>query len=313
MHNWRMCSEADGRRGVPAVGSGMPAVGPTLPYPVKAAVTWMRSATWAARTGRRPNHRGLRILFYHRVADDRDELAVSPKRFRAQMEFLASEGYRVVDLERAVRQLDAGDVTGPTVGLSFDDGYLDVQEHALPVLAGLGFAATVFISTGVTDGRFRFGWYERQPPLMTWDDIVELDAAGTLRFEAHTVSHPSLIALDEATARAEIADSKRELEAHLDRPVTSFAYPAGLFGERERRLVAEAGFSYAFSCEPGVNVPGTDRFALRRRQIDARDRLLDFQAKVGGGHDTPLPMRNIYRRIRYGAGAGSPRRTSSRR
>ena len=92
----------------------------------------------------------------------------------------------------------------------------------------------------------------------------------------------------------------------------AFAYPAGLFGERERRLVAEAGYAAAVSCEPGVNRTGGERLALRRRQIDSRDRLLDFRAKVGGGHDTPLPLRGVYRRLRYGMGAGQPARASSR-
>jgi hypothetical protein len=49
-----------------------------------------------------------------------------------------------------------------------------------------------------------------------------------------------------------------------------------------------------------VNLPGADLLALRRRQIDARDALLDFRAKLGGGHDSPLPLRNVYRRIRFG-------------
>lgn len=284
----------------------MPGVGPSLPYPVKAAITWARSAGWAVRTRGRLDQHGLRILFYHRVADDRDELAVAPRRFAEQMDLLASEGFRVVDLVEVGRLLDAGQLPSRTVGLSFDDGYRDVREHALPVLAEHGFRATVFIATGVTDGRFRFGWYARQPPLMTWEDITALDHGETLTFEAHTVSHPSLLAVDEATAREEIAGSKRELEAHLGRAVTAFTYPAGLFGERERRMVADAGFSCAFSCEPGVNRPDTDRFALRRRQIDARDRLLDFRAKLGGGHDSPLPMRNAYRRMRYGAPRGGP-------
>jgi hypothetical protein len=82
--------------------------------------------------------------------------------------------------------------------------------------------------------------------------------------------------------------------------VEAFCYPAGLFGERELHFVAEGGYRVAVSCEPGVNVPGTDRLALRRRQIDPSDRRLDFRAKVGGGHDTPLPLRGLYRRVRYG-------------
>ena len=279
----------------------MPGVGPTLPYPVKAAVTSARSAVWLARTAGRPDTAGLRVLLYHRVADDDDPLSLPPARFREQMEFLAANGYRVVDLVAAMALLDAGEVGPRTVALTFDDGFTDVRDHALPVLATHGFRATVFVATGVTDGRCRFPWYRGpQPPVLGWDDVEALDAEGTLRFEAHTVTHPSLLALDETTARAEMRDSRAELEDHLRRPVTAFAYPAGLFGDRERRLAAEAGFATAVSCEPGVNVSATDRFAVRRRQIDARDRLLDFRAKVGGGHDTPLPMRGVYRRLRYG-------------
>jgi peptidoglycan/xylan/chitin deacetylase (PgdA/CDA1 family) len=228
------------------------------------------------------------------------------------MDFLATAGYRVIDVAQAVDALDRDQVHERTIGLSFDDGTLDVAENALPVLAAHGFRATVFVASGVTDGRATFSWYRRQPPLLSWDDIVDLDARGTLTFEAHSVTHPNLLAVDASQAADEIEGSKRELEDRLGRPVTIFAYPAGLFGPRERSLVAGAGYRAAVSCEPGVNCASTDRFALRRRQIDSRDRVLDVRAKVSGGHDTPLPLRSVYRRLRYGEGAGSPRRASSR-
>jgi len=158
----------------------------------------------------------------------------------------------------------------------------------------------VFAPTGVLAAPPTFRGSRRQPPLLAWDQIVELDGAGTLRFEAHTVSHPNLLTLDDESAREEIAGSKRALEARLGRSVEAFCYPGGLFAERERRLVDEAGFTIGVSCEPGVNVSGTDLLALRRRQVDPSDSLLDFRAKVGGGHDNPLPLRNLYRRLRYG-------------
>jgi len=278
-------------------------------YPVKAAITRGRSAMWMLRSRPRDDEAGARILLYHRVADDEDELAVTPARFREQMETLARDGYRVLGVPLAYDAVVRGDLTRPTVGLSFDDAFRDVAENALPTLEELGFSATAFVTTGVADGRARFGWYgaRRQPAVLGWDELTELDANGVLGFEAHTVTHPDLRALDERTARDEIADSKSELEAWLGRPVTAFAYPTGLFGERERRLVGEAGFAVAVSCEPGLNRADTDAYALRRRQIDARDSLLDFRAKVAGGHDTPLPLRSAYRRARYGAGEGRPR------
>jgi peptidoglycan/xylan/chitin deacetylase (PgdA/CDA1 family) len=265
-------------------------IGPSLPYPVKAAVTRVRSGLWLARSRGRPTVRGIRILFYHRVSSD-----------------------RVLDMFQVAELLDAGEIPERTIGLNFDDGYLDVAEHALPVLAEHGFRATVYIATGVTDGRTSFGWYSRQPPLLDWSEIAELDRGGTLEFEAHSVTHPNLLATGDERAAREIEDSKSELEAHLGRPVSAFSYPAGLFGERERRLVAAAGYRVAVSCEPGVNLARTDRFALRRRQIDARDRLFDFRAKVTGGHDSPLPLRGVYRALRYGEERGRASVASVRR
>jgi peptidoglycan/xylan/chitin deacetylase (PgdA/CDA1 family) len=269
-------------------------------YALKAAGTRARSAAWLARTHGRLDTGGLRILFYHRISDDRDELAVSPRSFRRQMDYLASESYRVIDVVQAVDLLERGALRPRTIGLSFDDGYLDVAEHALDVLARHGFRATVFVAPGVIDGSAWLDWYRSPPELLDWGDIAELDREGTLRFEAHSLTHPKLPALDDHVARREIAGSKQELELRLGRSVEAFSYPTGLFGRREQQLVAEAGFRVAVSCEPGVNGPFTDRLALRRRQIDGRDSFLDFRAKLGGGHDKPLPLRAAYRRHRYG-------------
>jgi peptidoglycan/xylan/chitin deacetylase (PgdA/CDA1 family) len=287
-------------------------LGPRLLYPAKAAFTRARSLAWLARR-REGQEPGLRVLFYHRVSDDRDELAVTPRRFRDQMGFLAGEGHRVVGILEAWKSLCEQGGADRLVALTFDDGFRDVAEHALPVLAEHGFRATVFVSTAVVDGTASFSWYAEQPPVLGWDEIERLDREGTLVFEAHSVTHPNLVVLDDDSSRAEIAGSKDALEQRLGRPVLAFCYPAGSYGERERRLVAEAGFTVAATVEPGLNLPGGDPLQLRRTQVDARDGLLDFRAKVGGGHDSPPPFRALYRRRRYSAGSGSPRSASSDR
>jgi peptidoglycan/xylan/chitin deacetylase (PgdA/CDA1 family) len=276
-------------------------LGPSWLYPLKAQATLARSLVWHVR-GRQDNvNGGLRIIFYHRVSSDRDELAVTPSRFSEQMDFLAANGYSVVRVSQAAELLASGHVPPRTLGLCFDDGYRDIAENALPILRAHGFGATVYVASGVIDGRYSFGWYERQPSLLDWDEIVELDREGIFRFGAHTISHPNLLALDEGVAFEEISLSKSALEERIGREVLSFSYPAGLFGERERGLVERAGFSLAVSCEPGVNRAETDRLSLRRIQIGPRDRLVDFRAKVGGGHDAPPRTRALYRRLRYGA------------
>jgi peptidoglycan/xylan/chitin deacetylase (PgdA/CDA1 family) len=284
-------------------------LGPRWLYPLKAAITRSRSLLWLAG-GARSKEGFLRILFYHRVSEDADELAVTPARFRSQMEFLAASGLRGVDVTAAWARYVAGEPPSGLVGLSFDDGYLDVAETALPILAELGFSATVFVSTGVTEGDAAFTWYEAQPALIGWERMAELDREGTLRFEAHTITHPNLLTLSDEEARNEIEGSKAELERRLGREVTAFSYPAGLFGEREKRLVAAAGYRVAVSCEPGGNTRDTDPLALHRIQIDHRDAAVDFRAKAGGGHDRPPAARALWRRVRYGV--GSPRSESSR-
>jgi len=277
---------------------------PSGAYVAKALYTRARSLAWLARTRDRAQGRGLRMLFYHRMIADRDPLGVAPQRFRQQMEYLAEQGWRVVDVAEAGDLLRSGGPLDRVVGLSFDDGYLDVLEHAMPVLAELGFRATVFVVTGALDGDVSFDWYEEMPPMIGWEDVVRLDRDSPLRFEAHSVTHPNLLKLDDGPAREEIANSKAVLEARLGRPAQAFSYPAGLFGPRERRLAEEAGYSVAVSCEPGLNDSASDRFALRRNQIDSHDNLLDFRAKVEGGHDALPPLRALHRRRRYGTARG---------
>ena len=137
--------------------------------------------------------------------------------------------------------------------------------------------------------------------MLGWDEVVALDREGTLAFEAHTVTHPNLLLRSTSGARAEIARlegaSSRTGSAGGSRPSpirpgSSASANAG--SSRSRATPPRCRASRASTSR------ATDRLALRRRQIDARDRLLDFQAKLGGGHDTPLPLRDTYRRLRYG-------------
>src|SRR5688500_11362155 len=198
-------------------------LGPAWVQLVKPALTRARTVAWQARG--RPARPGRRILFYHRVADARDPLAIAPRRFAEHMEALRSQGYRVLDVVAAMDDPDER-----VVGLSFDDGYRDVATNALPVLERHGFRATVFVSPAVVDGSATFTWYDEQPPLLGWTEIAALDAGSPLTFEAHTLTHPDLTALDTAAAEREIAGSKAALETRLGRPVRAFCYPAGLYG-----------------------------------------------------------------------------------
>ena len=90
--------------------------------------------------------KSYRVLLYHSVGDidprDNVHTRVSEKAFKEQMSFLDSEGYNVMDLADITKK--AG---GPkVVALTFDDGYKDNLEKALPVMERYGFGATIFVT-----------------------------------------------------------------------------------------------------------------------------------------------------------------------
>jgi peptidoglycan/xylan/chitin deacetylase (PgdA/CDA1 family) len=265
----------------------------------KASLTRARAVTWRARN--RNVQGGLRMFLYHRVSDDQDALALRPAKFRAQMEHLAAEGYRGLDAVTALDLLYAGELEPKQVALTFDDGFKDIEENALHVLADLGFSATVFVATDVIDGTARYLWAPADARLLDWADIQRLDRGGVLRFEPHTLTHPNLTTIGDRECRREIEGSKLALEDQIGRETSTFCYPGGFVGGRERTLTEESGYRYGITCEPGLNKAETDPLLIRRVQIDRTDSLGDFAAKARGSHDHGLPGRRVYRRLRYGS------------
>ena len=118
------------------------------------------------------------------------------------MEALAESGQRVVDLYEIETLSLAPDEAA--VALTFDDGYRDVLENALPVLREHGFPSTVFVVPGAMDGASTFSWYPpgAMPALAGWDELRAEERAGLVRFEPHTLTHPILTTLSRGRGRA---------------------------------------------------------------------------------------------------------------
>jgi peptidoglycan/xylan/chitin deacetylase (PgdA/CDA1 family) len=88
------------------------------------------------------------------------------------------------------------------------------------------------------------------------------------------VTHPRLAALAPAAQQREIADGKTQLEALLERPVVSFAYPYGHPWDYDAASVAAVrslGFESACSNFPGRVERRTDRFQLPRFPVEGWD------------------------------------------
>lgn len=106
------------------------------------------------------------------------------------------------------------------------------------------------------------------------DELAELARDGLVEIGGHTATHPSLGSLPAADQEREIEDGRRELEARIDRRITSLAYPFGRDPDVTAETVAAARrsrFSAAFTTDEGRVRIGDDPHALRRVFVDDLD------------------------------------------
>ncbi len=104
-------------------------------------------------SGRAPQAR-LTTLIFHRVLPTPDALfpeEMHAQRFRALCDWLKS-WFEVLPLDAAVRHLKDGSLPSRACAITFDDGYADNHEVALPILRAAGLPATFFVATGFLDG-----------------------------------------------------------------------------------------------------------------------------------------------------------------
>ncbi len=73
------------------------------------------------------------------------------QRFRQLCNWLKA-WFDVLPLDEAVRRLKAGTLPTRACAITFDDGYADNHDVALPILRAAGLPATFFVSTGFLNG-----------------------------------------------------------------------------------------------------------------------------------------------------------------
>ena len=206
------------------------------------------------------------IAMYHSVGDcseDPYRVTVTPDRLDRQLSWLSRRGLRGV----SVSALLAAPARAGLVGLTFDDGYADFLDHALPVLTDHGFGATLFVLPGRLGGDNAWDPLGPRKPLLTADGIREAAEAG-VEIGSHGLTHVDLTQADDVTLKSEIVESRALLEELTGTPVGGFCYPYGTLDQRAVDTVRDAGYRYACAIDPGpINGP----LALPRVHIGQQD------------------------------------------
>lgn len=225
----------------------------------------------AALAGRAP----VMVLFYHRIADDRaNEWTCSFKLFSRQIHWLKRH-LDLVSLGEAQRRIRQGHNGRAAVSVTFDDGYAENCERALPLLIGEKVPCTYFVSTRhiITGEPFQHD-VARGKPLApnTIDQLRQLAATG-IEIGAHTRTHCNLGAIkDSTTLHDEVVAAGADLAAAISRPVRYFAFPFGQYvnlNDEVFRAARTAGYEGVCSAYGGYNFPGDDAFHLQRIHADA--------------------------------------------
>lgn len=120
---------------------------------------WGKARRWRGRAATPRNVPRVAVLMYHRVAEpvnDPWKMCVRPRRFMEQMGVLRRH-CEVVDLPSIQSALQRPD-SRPVVAITFDDGYRDNLETALPILEDVGLPATLFLATDGIDQQQAWWW-----------------------------------------------------------------------------------------------------------------------------------------------------------
>jgi peptidoglycan/xylan/chitin deacetylase (PgdA/CDA1 family) len=220
----------------------------------------------------------LRVLMYHKINDIPENPTTIPVGlFDEQLAHLRELGYEIVDLDAVLDHYVLGAPLPVGAALiTFDDGYRDTLENALPVLQKHNCKAVIFVPVAYMEDATPLPHesllIERgvRNPTLDWGLVRELDAAG-VRVESHGIAHRPLaeISLDEAVR--EIAVSKLKLEEKLGRPVRSYAYVKGSeahFHPVHESILKQAGYEIAFTSISRGNGAETNPFRLGRYNVE---------------------------------------------
>ncbi len=219
---------------------------------------------------RSANRSPIPILTYHQIETPPPRgagfrsLYVAAGDFARQMAFLSFLGYRGLSLSALLPYLN-GERRGRVVGITFDDGYLNNLEHALPVLKRYGFSSTCYIVSqqlGKTN-RWDLAAAIAQTALMDGAQLRQWLAGGQ-EVGAHTRHHVHLAQANATTCRDEIAGCKAELEDLTNSPVRHFCYPYGEFTPDHAAMVSEAGFDSATTTRRSRCLSDEDMLQLPR-------------------------------------------------
>ena len=167
-----------------------------------------------------------------------------------------------------------GSVLRDTISITFDDGYTDSLTVIAPLLCARQIPFHVFVSSARMNGTDR--------KYLSSAQVVELSNMPGVTIGAHGAMHRSLTSLSSSELAAELRASKVDLEAVLQKPVTTMSYPYGHVNDDVRKAAHNAGFTFAATSKWGFNESASDSLLQRRIDMWSGDSKRTVENKILG-------------------------------
>ncbi|WP_143871433.1 polysaccharide deacetylase family protein [Catenovulum sediminis] len=206
---------------------------------------------------------GLVILQYHHVADNTPAVtSIKPAEFQQHLQFLQENNFVIVNLADALEKIRQGQpLPAKAVALTFDDGYLNLEDYALPELAKRNWPATIFVNPGLLQ--------QHEQHYLSWSQLKAWQKKG-MTIANHGWLHDYWVrpaGMDLADWKKRIKQSilqtEKALKSELDHSSKLVAYPYGEYDTWLQQWLTQHNF-IAFGQQSGAIAQYSDFSALPR-------------------------------------------------
>lgn len=230
---------------------------------------------------------GAIILQYHHVSETTPKsTSITPAQFEVHLKYLEEQSFNVVPLSQIMEKIKNKQLLkDKTVAITFDDAYIDILTHAVPLLNQLNYPYTIFVNPGIISRHsINKG---KSPSYLSWAQLKAL-ADKDVIIANHGFEHDSITRITSNLTQAQWLTKQTELLLKAEDIIKDktgkswryYAYPYGEYSPAIQNWAKENNF-IAFSQQSGAIGLGTDLTSVPRFPASMpHDKISDLRDKL---------------------------------
>ncbi len=200
------------------------------------------------------------ILMYHKVTDQAIEtkhrIFVTKATFEKHLQFFKKKNFQTLSFSdlKDFRDLKKDPSLFPKNPLliTFDDGYVNNLENAVPLLEKYNFKACFFLLADKTVKTNQWDKDDGTPQLPLLDSLQRLEIKkNNQEIGSHGFNHKKLSEMNIAETDKELSESKITLEKEFNNEIVVYAYTYGIKNDFAEISAKNAGYTYAVNTATG--------------------------------------------------------------